>query len=75
MDLDKTMKEGVNILSNTVSSNQASTAALKSSQKETSNKGYTLTGHFIRYTLLVMDWTHFAFRTALIRCGIDSTRC
>lgn len=38
--LDKTMKECVNILSNTVSSNQASTAALKGSQKETSNKGY-----------------------------------
>ncbi len=27
---------------------------------------YTLTGHFIRYTLLVPGWTPFAFRTALI---------
>ncbi len=36
---------------------------------------YTLTGHFIRYTLLVPGWTPFAFRTASILCGIDSTRC
>ncbi len=36
---------------------------------------YTLTGHFIRCTLLVPCWTPFAFRTALILCGIDSTRC
>ncbi len=35
---------------------------------------YTLTGHFIRYTLLVPGWTPFAFRTALI-LDIDSTRC
>ncbi len=35
---------------------------------------YTLTGH-IRYTLLVPGWTPFAFRTALILHGIDSTRC
>ncbi len=27
---------------------------------------YTLTGHFIRYTLLVPGWTPFAIRTALI---------
>ncbi len=37
--------------------------------------GHTLTGHFIRYTLLVPGWTPFAFRTALILHGIDSTRC
>ncbi len=36
---------------------------------------YTLTGSFIRYTLLVPGWTPFAFRTALILRGIDSTRC
>ncbi len=36
---------------------------------------YTLTGHFIRYTLLVPVWTTFAFRTALILRGIDSTMC
>ncbi len=36
---------------------------------------HTLTGHFIRYTLLVPGWTPFAFRTALILRGIDSTRC
>ncbi len=36
---------------------------------------YTLTGPFIRYTLLVPGWTPFAFRTALIIRGIDSTRC
>ncbi len=36
---------------------------------------YTLTGHFIRYTLLVLGWTPFSFRTALILRGIDSTRC
>ncbi len=36
---------------------------------------YTLTGRFIRYTLLVPSWTPFVFRTALIICGIDSTRC
>ncbi len=36
---------------------------------------YTLTGHFIRYTLLVVGWTPFSFRTALILRGIDSTRC
>ncbi len=36
---------------------------------------HTLTGHFIRYTLLVPGWTPFAFRTALIIHGIDSTRC
>ncbi len=35
----------------------------------------TLTGHFIRYTFLVLGWTPFAFRTALILRGIDSTRC
>ncbi len=35
---------------------------------------YTLTGPFIRYTLLVPGWTPFAFRTALILRGIDSTR-
>ncbi len=34
----------------------------------------TLTGNFIRYTLLVPGWTPFASRTALILCGIDSTR-
>ncbi len=34
---------------------------------------YTITGHFIRYTLLVGPT--FAFRTALILRGIDSTRC
>ncbi len=33
------------------------------------------TGQFIRYTLPVPGWTPFAFRTALILCGIDSTRC
>lgn len=26
----------------------------------------TLSGHFIRYTLLVLCWTHFAFRAVLI---------
>ncbi len=31
--------------------------------------------HFIRDTLLVPGWTLFAFRTALILRGIDSTRC
>jgi len=36
---------------------------------------YTLTCHFIRFTLLVPVWTHFAFRTALILHGINSTRC
>ncbi len=36
---------------------------------------YPLTGQFIRYTLLVPGWTPFAFRTALILRGIDSTRC
>ncbi len=36
---------------------------------------HTLTGHFIRYTLLVPGWTPFAFRTALILHGIDSSRC
>ncbi len=36
---------------------------------------HTLTGHFIRYTLLVPGWTPFAFRIALIRRGIDSSRC
>ena len=36
---------------------------------------YTVTSHFIRYTLLAMGWTHFVFRTALIFHGIDSTRC
>ncbi len=36
---------------------------------------HTLTGHFIRYTLLVPVWTPFAFRTALILRGIDSTKC
>ncbi len=36
---------------------------------------YKLTGHFIRHTLLVPGWTPFAFRTALILRGIDSTRC
>ncbi len=30
---------------------------------------------FIKYTLLVPGWTHFAFRTALILHSIDSTRC
>ncbi len=35
----------------------------------------TLTGHCIRYTLLVQDWTPFAFRTAFILHDIDSTRC
>ncbi len=35
---------------------------------------YALTGHFIRYTLLVLG-PPFAFRTALIIRGIDSTRC
>ncbi len=35
---------------------------------------YTLTCHFIRYTLLVSGWTAFAFRTALILRGIDSAR-
>ncbi len=29
----------------------------------------------IRYTLLVPGWTPFVFRTVLILCGIDSTRC
>ncbi len=46
---------------------------LHSTVKE--NEGYTLTGHFIRYTLLVPGWTPFAFKTALILRGIDSTRC
>ncbi len=36
---------------------------------------HTLTGHFIRYTLLVPCWTPFSFRTALILRGIVSTRC
>ncbi len=36
---------------------------------------YTLTGHFIRYTLLVPGWTPFVFRSVLILRGIDSTRC
>jgi len=36
---------------------------------------FTLTGHFIRYTLLVWVGPPFDFRTALILCGIDSTRC
>ncbi len=36
---------------------------------------YTLTGHFIRCTLLVPGWTPFSFRTALILCCIDSSRC
>ncbi len=36
---------------------------------------HTLTGHFIRYPLLVLGWTPFAFRTDLIVCGIDSTKC
>ncbi len=36
---------------------------------------YSLTCYFIRYTLLVSGWTVFAFRTALILRGIDSTRC
>ncbi len=37
---------------------------------------YTLTGHFIRYTLLVSRvGPPFVFRTALILRGIDSTRC
>ncbi len=37
---------------------------------------YTLPGHFIRYTLLVLGvGPPFAFRTALILCGIDLTRC
>ncbi len=36
---------------------------------------YTLTGHFIRYTLLVPCWTPFSFRTVLILRGIVSTRC
>ncbi len=35
----------------------------------------SLTGHCIRYTLLVQDWTPFAFRTAFILRGIESTRC
>ncbi len=35
----------------------------------------TLTGHFIRCTLLVPGWTPFAFRTALNLHGIDSTSC
>ncbi len=30
---------------------------------------------FIKYTLLVPGWTHFAFRTALILHSIDLTRC
>ncbi len=33
---------------------------------------FTLTGHFIRYTLLVLGWT--PFRTLILH-GIDSTRC
>ncbi len=36
---------------------------------------HSLTGHFVRYTLLVLGWTPFVFRTALILRGIDSTRC
>ncbi len=36
---------------------------------------HTHTRHFIRYTLLVPGWPPFAFRTALILRGIDSTRC
>ncbi len=36
---------------------------------------HTLTGHFIRYTLLVPVWTPFAFRTALILRGTGSKRC
>ncbi len=35
----------------------------------------TLTGHFIRYTLLDPVGPTFAFRSALILHGIDSTRC
>lgn len=35
---------------------------------------YTLTGHFISYTLLVKGWTPFAFRTALILRGVLSTQ-
>ncbi len=36
---------------------------------------HTLTGHFIRYTLLVPGRTPFTFRTALILRDTDSTRC
>ncbi len=36
---------------------------------------HTLTGHFIRYILLVPGWTPFVFRTTLILRGIDLTRC
>ncbi len=35
---------------------------------------YTLTSHFIRYILLVPGWTPFAFRSALILRGTDSTK-
>ncbi len=34
----------------------------------------TLTGHFIRYTLLVPGWTPFCLQNCLIIRGIDSTR-
>ncbi len=34
---------------------------------------YTLTGHFIGYTLLVLGWTHFCLQNCLILGGIDST--
>ncbi len=36
---------------------------------------FTLTGHCIRYTLLEPFGPPFAFRTAFILRGIDSTRC
>ncbi len=39
------------------------------------NKIYTLTGHFIRYTLLVPGWTPFCLQNCLIFHGIDSIRC
>ncbi len=38
------------------------------------NTVHTLTGHFIRYTLLVSGWTPFCLQNLIIR-GIDSTRC
>ncbi len=35
---------------------------------------YTLTGYFIRYTVLVPGWTPFCLQNLILR-GIDSTRC
>lgn len=46
---------------------------LSSVQHISNELQYTLTGHFIKYTLLLPGWSTFAFKTALIVCGRDST--